>query len=458
MQLISAGAAQTVTGSCHHLSINGKTLLIDCGLFQGGRALESRNFERFPFSVSDVDAVLITHGHLDHIGRLPLLFKQGYRGPVYATESTVKIAEIILQDSARIQQEDFKRALKKARRNGTEDKVTPALYTPEDIPVVMQSFKTVAFEQPLDLGSKVIARFFPAGHILGSAFIELDSPEGRIIFSGDLGNRESAVQEDATLPRDCDAVVIETTYANRTHRSLAATLEEFTQVLTRSVKAGGNIMIPSFALERTQNILYHLKNLQMQNKIPSLPIFLDSPMASKMTWLYQDCANEFVPDVARKLERNEHPFEPNTLTYTLSADESKEINNVEGGAIIVAGSGMMTGGRIRHHLKHNLWRKEASLVIVGYQAEGTLGRLLIDGVPRVKLFGEEIIVNASIHTIGGFSAHADQDDLLRWLKPTKNARVYMVHGEVPVMEDFKATLAQQNRDAHIVVYQQAYTL
>jgi metallo-beta-lactamase family protein len=457
MQLLSAGAAETVTGSCHHLTISGQNLLIDCGLFQGRQEIEALNYETFPFDLEKLNAVLLTHGHLDHIGRLPKLVREGYRGPIYATHTTQKIAEIVLLDAAKIQLEDYERALRKAQRNGREKKVTPPLFTDKDVSQTLSLFKTVEFEKPLQLGD-VTVTYSPAGHILGSGFISVKSSEGHVIFSGDLGNTESGVQEDFRLPSSCDAVLVETTYGNRTHRPLSETLREFSTVIKASLKTGGKVLIPSFALERAQNILFHLRNMQKAGDLPKIPIYLDSPMATKMTQLYMGSKNEFLPEVAAELSSGVDPFEPETLIYASTADESKKINDVEGQAIIIAGSGMMTGGRILHHLKHNLWRKETSLVVVGYQSEGTLGRLLIDGRKRVKIHGEEIAVKAKIYTIGGFSAHADQDDLLRWLAPTSKANIYMIHGEIAVMNDFGSVLSKAGRSAVIVQRGKSYDL
>jgi metallo-beta-lactamase family protein len=450
MQLLSAGAAETVTGSCHHLTISGQNILIDCGLFQGRQETEDLNYEPFPFELDKVSALLLTHGHLDHVGRLPKLVREGYKGPIYATATTQKIAEIVLLDAAKIQLEDYERALRKAQRNGREKKVSPPLFTDKDVAQTISLFKTVDFGKPLQLGD-VTVTYSPAGHILGSGFVSVKSGEGHIIFSGDLGNTESGVQADFQLPSSCDAVLVETTYGNRTHRPLSETLVEFSSVIKASLKTGGKVLIPSFALERAQNILFHLRNLQKRGDVPQIPIFLDSPMASKMTQLYMNSKNEFLPEVTAELSQGVDPFEPETLKYATTADDSKKINDVNSQAIIIAGSGMMTGGRILHHLKHNLWRKETSLVVVGYQSEGTLGRLLVDGKKRVKIHGEEISVKAKIHTIGGFSAHADQDDLLKWLEPTGKANVYLIHGEVSVMNEFGTTLAKHGRNAAMVL-------
>ncbi len=457
MKLISAGAAETVTGSCHFLDFSGFKILVDCGLFQGGRDIEALNFESFPFAPADLDAVLITHGHLDHVGRLPLLVKQGYKGPIYSTYATRKITEVILQDSAKIQSEDYDRAVRKAKRAGREHEVEKPLYEPKDIGGVLELFKRVDFGARLELG-KASATFHPAGHILGSAFIQLDSHDGRVILSGDLGNRESLLQTDFALPGECDAVLVETTYGDRTHRSAAATIQEFRTVIQNAAANGGKIMIPSFALERTQVILHQLKVLEDAGDIPPLPIFLDSPMATKFTRLYQECANEFLPEIREVLQQGRDPFEPPTLSFTVTTEESKKINGVEGAAVIVAGSGMMTGGRILHHLKHNLWRDNASLVVVGYQASGSLGRAIVDGADHVRIYGDDIKVRADVHTIGGFSAHADQDDLLAWLAPTGAAPIYMIHGEVPTMNAFGDVLVERGRKPIIVKRNEPYEL
>ncbi|HHO56121.1 MAG TPA: MBL fold metallo-hydrolase [Trueperaceae bacterium] len=458
MKLISAGAAETVTGSCHLLEINGLKVLIDCGLFQGGKKTEEKNYEDFPFNVQDIDIVLITHGHLDHIGRLPILLNKGYKGDILATNSTNHIAEVILKDSAKIQQEDYKRNLRKAQRKGKEGKVREPLYTTDDIPQVLSSLKRIEFNEDIHLGNKVVAKFRPSGHILGSAFIEINSPEGKIIFSGDLGNYESSLQADARPPTEADIVVIETTYGNRNHRSMAATEAEFRELLQNAVQKQGKIMIPSFALERTQVILHQILKQQQNKQIGKLPIYLDSPMATKFTKLYQACANEFIEPIKQELERGIDPFEPDVLEYTVTTEQSKSINSAKGLTIIIAGSGMMSGGRITHHLKHNLWRKNACLIVVGYQAEGSLGRLLVDGRKKVKIHGETIAVRAEIKTIGGFSAHADKDDLLKWISTTGNAKAYLVHGEPKVMKSFKQSLNEKGRKAEIVKWGKEYQL
>lgn len=457
MNLVSAGAAQTVTGSCHLVEIGGKRVLLDCGLFQGPSELEARNHDPFPFDPAELDAVIVSHGHLDHVGRLPLLVARGYDGPIHATRPTREIARVILEDAAKIQAEEYARALRKAERAGREQEVPPPLYGEAEVGRAVARFAPLAFGAPLELGG-VRVTLQPAGHILGSAYISLESDEGRVVFSGDLGNRESALQAPAEPPGACDAVLVETTYADRDHPSREATLERFRAALERALQTGGKVLIPSFALERTQVILHELKRLEDEGVVRGVPVFLDSPMATTFTELYATCRNEFLPGVQAQLERGENPFEPSTMHYAPTPQDSKAINDLAGPAIVVAGSGMMSGGRILHHLKHHLWQRETTVLVVGYQAQGTLGRALVEGAQRVRIFGDEIVVRAEIRTLNGFSAHADQDDLLAWLSGAPGARVYMVHGEPPAMSAFERVLAGRKRDALMVAPGEPYPL
>lgn len=445
MRLTCAGAARTVTGSCHHLEVGDLRVLIDCGLFQGGAEMEARNRSAFPFSVGDLDHVLVTHGHLDHVGRLPLLIKQGYRGRIRATAATCELAAIILRDSAKIQEEDHARDLRRAVRAGRESEVAPPLYTAADAEATIERFTAVDFDASLTLGQDVTVTYRQAGHILGSAYLEVEAEGGVITFSGDLGNRESSLHPPAVPPRGSDIVVLESTYGDRLHRTREATQNEFLAVVKSAVARGGNVMIPTFAVERAQQVLYELYNLISRGELADLPVYLDSPMATSVTKLYQQGIDELRPEVAEVFAAGGDPFDPPSLTFTPDAESSKKLNDVTGGAVIIAASGMMTGGRILHHLKHNLWRHQASLVIVGYQAEGTLGRGLINGAKRVRIHGDEIAVRASIHTINGFSAHADRDDLMEFLSSSNGAHVLLVHGEEKVMQSFSQVVTASGR-------------
>lgn len=459
MRLQSFGAACTVTGSMHLLTLDGgRRLLIDCGLFQGGEALEVRNHEPYPFDPADLDAVILTHAHLDHVGRLPLLVNRGYRGPVYCTPPTAALAGTVLLDSARLQVEGYRQDLRRARRQAREDEVLPPLYDEEDV------HRTLALLRPvLEFGQTVTLaglRVTPgrAGHILGSAYLLLDSADGRLLMSGDLGHRESGLQPDFTAPPQADAVVLETTYANRRHRAWPATLAEFSAALRQAVRAGGKILIPSFAIERSQAILFTLRRLMESGEVPRIPVFLDSPMAARATRAYFEFGDELIPEVRDALRSGEDPFAPSTLHVVLTGDESQRINRYDGPAVILAGNGMMTGGRIQHHLRHHLWKPGTSLIIVSYQSPLSLGGRIVAGAETVPIMGEDIAVRAQVHTIGGFSAHADQDDLLAFLETAGTPHVWLVHGEVPVMEAFLPVLASRGLKGDIVPDRQTVDL
>ncbi|MFC4426456.1 MBL fold metallo-hydrolase RNA specificity domain-containing protein [Deinococcus navajonensis] len=462
MHLQSFGAACTVTGSMHLLTFQApggeRHVLIDCGLFQGGDELEARNHEPFPFDPQTLDAVILTHAHLDHVGRLPLLVRRGYRGAVYCTPPTAALAETVLLDSARLQVEGYRQELRRARRQGREQEVLEPLYEEADV------HRTLALLRPrLEFGEELKVADLGvtpqrAGHILGSAYLVLETPDARVILSGDLGNRESGLQLDFTPPPQADAVVLETTYANRTHRPWPETLAEFAGALRDSIRSGGKILIPSFAIERAQVILYTLKGLMDSGEVPRIPIFLDSPMATRATNEYFEFGDELIPPVREALQRGEDPFRPSTLHVVPTSAESQRLNRYDGPAIIMAGNGMMTGGRIQHHLKHHLWKPSTSLIIVSYQSPSSLGGRIVGGAETVRLMGEEVAVRARVHTIGGFSAHADQDDLLAFLEGTGRPHVWLVHGDTAVMDAFLPVLAGRGFKGDIVPDRQAVDL
>ncbi|MEF2276803.1 MBL fold metallo-hydrolase [Deinococcus sp. YIM 134068] len=450
MHLLSLGAALTVTGSAHLLRAGGGQVLIDCGLFQGNEELEARNREAFDFDPRDLDAVILTHAHLDHVGRLPLLVRRGYRGPVFCTPPTAALAGTVLLDAARLQVEGYRQDLRKARRAGREAEVPEPLYDEDDVHRALALLRpALRFGETANIGP---LRVTPhrAGHILGSAYLLLEADGERVLMSGDLGNRESGLQLDPTPPPPADTVVLETTYADHAHRSWPATLAEFRDALRQSVRAGGKILIPSFAIERAQTILATLRDLMEAGEVPRVPIFLDSPMAARATHAYFEYGDELIPSVRDALRRGEDPFRPSTLHVVLTGEESQRLNRYDGPAIILAGNGMMTGGRIQHHLKHHLWKPGTSLVVVSYQSPGSLGGRIVAGDDTVHLLGEDVAVRAHVHTIGGFSAHADQDDLLTFLGTTGTPRVWLVHGEGHVMEAFLPVLAARGLTGNLM--------
>ncbi len=421
MKLHFYGAARTVTGSCFMLE--GKsTILVDCGMFQG--SVEKRNFRPFPFNCEGVDAVLLTHAHIDHIGLLPKLVRCGFSGDVYCTGATKVIAEHMLYDSAKIQEEEARTMTRKNLRRG-KPPVEP-LYTEEDVRDCFRlKWKVIYPDRERELLEYTV-RAREAGHVLGSVFLEVEG-ERKITFSGDLGERPKLIIRDPEMPDKTDFLLVESTYGDRNHESLEKSIEELKDAINTTLAMGGNVVIPSFALERTQEILYVLHRLYESGEIPDCPVFLDSPLAIDITEIFMRHRELYNREAYEEAKRG-NPFVVPGLKFTRSVDESKEINEVSG-AIIIAGSGMCNGGRIKHHLKHNLWRKESSIVFVGYQAKGTLGRRIVDGAKKVRIYGEEIAVKARIYTINGFSAHAGRDFLAEWAVRARAKKTFVVHGE-----------------------------
>lgn len=445
MNISFHGADRGVTGSCHLLECAGKRVLVDCGLYQGSRELDEDNAEPFGFDAAAIDFVLLTHAHLDHCGRLPLLVKRGFRGEIVTTAASRELARVVLMDSARLQEEDaFYRARKVARRG--KGAMPEPLYTQLDALNSLEYFgRTAQYDQPLMLAPGITATFLDAGHILGSASIHLQCEENgqrrNIVFSGDLGNAGRPLLRDPTPPPDVDVVVMETTYGDRLHKPMGPSIEELYQAIEDTLRRGGNVVIPTFALERTQEVLFHLRSGVDGGRLPrSMQVFLDSPMAISATEIFRhhpECLDE---EAKALLASGQRPFSLFSLHYTRETAESIALNRVTGGAVILAGSGMATGGRVRHHLRHNLWRENSSVIFVGFAAQGTLARRIIDGAQIVRLFGEEIPVRAHIHTINGFSAHADRDELLAWHRHCRAPRTFLVHGEETVMQRFASDL------------------
>jgi metallo-beta-lactamase family protein len=435
MKLKFLGAAQNVTGSRHLLEVDGTRILVDCGLYQE-RQFKSRNWEPFEVPPNSIDAVLLTHAHLDHCGLLPKLVKEGFKGKIYGTTATAEIAHIILLDSAHLQEEDAEYKRKRHEKEGRKGPYPDEpLYTTEDVEVCCPLFSPVKYKQPIQLGNTVEATFYDAGHVLGSSIIKVNvnrNGEYRtILFSGDMGRPDRPIVHDPTSFDQADYILIESTYGDRVHQGKEDTKNAIADVINSTKKAGGNIIIPSFALERSQEVLYYINELMLENKIPHLMVFLDSPMASKITKVFQKHKELYDEEMAEHIRNNESPFNFPELKMTGTTDESKALNNISGTSIIIAGSGMCTGGRVKHHLVNNISDPKNTIMFVGYQAIGTLGRSIVDGNKEVRILGQKRQVKAKIVKVNGFSAHADRDELFNWLSGLKKSprKLFIVHGE-----------------------------
>ena len=454
MKIISYGAAEVVTGSCHYVSTKNETFLVDCGMFQGEN--EEKNYEPLEF-MQKIDFVLLTHGHLDHVGRLPILYNQGFRGRVYATKATIDIARIVLFDAANLMEEDYYTRKKKALRKG--QKAQKPLYTAKDVRNMFRDldFIDVKYNKKIKITKNIQAVFKDAGHILGSAIIKLNIKEGSkkvITFSGDLGNKDNDILPPPSIIKKTDYLYVESTYGDRNHKSLKETIKEFRETILKTLKRGGNVIIPSFAIERTQEVLCALKDMYKEGLLPkSTKVFLDSPMAIKATNVYVKYNKYLSKKCNKYLKQDGFIFDFPLLKYTTKIDQSKKINDIKKGAIIIAGSGMCNGGRILHHLKNRIWNPLNTIMFVGYQAKGTLGRDIVNNEKWIRIYSEDILVQSEIVTINGFSAHADQNKLLEWIKPMrKNLKaLFIVHGEKEKEEVFKQKLIEKfNLKVHIV--------
>jgi metallo-beta-lactamase family protein len=450
MKLSFLGAAQEVTGSCFLVETGQLRFLVDCGMFQGGRDLRERNLTAWPFEPRDIDFVLLTHAHIDHSGLLPRLCAQGFKGPVLTTTATADLLSVMLLDSAFIQESEWTRAQRKRGRARARADAGQLLYTVAQAEASLEQLQPVNYDEELHPHPSVRCRFRDAGHILGSAIVEVWVSEHgntrKLVFSGDLGQPGRPIVRDPTPIDAADVLVVESTYGNRLHRPLQQTIDELVSVIDDTLRRRqGNVIIPAFALGRTQELLHLLVDLCRQGRLPRLQVFVDSPMAHKVTeitWKHK----EFLDDESRALLslRQAHP-EWLDLRFTRSVEESMALNRIKAGAIIISASGMCDAGRIKHHLRHHLGRSECAIVIIGFQAGGTLGRRLVDGDKHVKILGDDITVRASIHTIGGLSAHADQAALLNWLQAFKQAptQTFVVHGEAQVAQDFAALIGER---------------
>jgi len=432
------GAAQTVTGSCHLIQFGNTKILVDCGVFQGSRQLRDQNYAPFPFDPSELDLVIVTHAHQDHIGRLPKLVKEGYQGKFLATKATIGLARIALPDAGRIQEEDAKRA----RKHGSRHADPQPLFSEEDAYEALKRFEPISYNSwtPLPGGAQLRYRF--AGHILGSAFAEIACPDGQILLmGGDLGRYNTPIIRDPETVDHADYLVIESTYGDRfhSHEDPRARLAE---VMTNAVESGGVVVVPSFSIGRTQELLYYISELQDAGQCPKIPIFLDSPMAVSATQLYANSKEEHDEDMLIAVSEGDHQLEPEGFTIVRDRDASKALNFRPGPFVVIAGSGMANAGRVVHHLTHRLGQASTQVLFTGYQAEGTLGRRLMDGADRVKVLGTEISVKATVDKLNSLSAHADQDEILKWLGGFQRApkTTFLVHGEPDAQHGLQARI------------------
>ena len=455
MKLQFLGAAHTVTGSCFLLESEGRKVLIDCGMFQGAKRLRELNYQPFQFKPAEIDSVLLTHAHIDHCGLVPKLCREGFRGSIYATKVTCELAAIMLPDSANIQESDAEIMTRKEKRSGGVT-VKP-LYTVDDAERSLQQFVPVRHDERLQITPAIEVVYRDAGHIIGSAFLEVYVTEAgvkkKLLFSGDLGQPGQPIIKDPVFAEGADYLIIESTYGDRLHPMEETKADSLAEAINDTVDRGGNLIIPAFAVGRTQTLLYYLYKLWKSGRISDVPIILDSPLAIAATRIFLKNTQEFDEDMVEMLRHDGRVPQMPQLQICESADESKALNEREGSAIIISASGMADAGRVLHHLKHNLWRPESSVLFVGYQAEGSMGRRLIEGIKRVKIMGEEVSVKAKLYKIDGFSAHADRNQLLEWLEHLKNPQpkhIFVVHGEAPSAGSLKEEIEKRfSLDAYV---------
>ena len=470
MKIRFLGAVKGVTGSSHLIQACGKNIMLDCGMFQGKD--EELNTEELEINPSEIDYLLLSHSHIDHSGRIPLLVKKGFKGEIYCSKPTYDLCEIMLIDSAHIQETEAEWKNTKAKRSGK--KLVEPLYTQQDAMESLQYFKPVLYDQIINIDENITVKFNDAGHILGSSIIEIwikDIEDTiKLVYSGDLGMQEKPLLKDPAVIDKADYLIMEATYGDRIHENIEQRTEELINIILKTTKRGGSVIIPSFAVGRTQELIYELNKYYdshldeigtKENELKKIPVYIDSPLAIKATEVFKRNSHAFDDEAKNYIMKGDNPLDFENLHFIQSADDSKRLNFSTEPKIIISASGMCEAGRIRHHLKHNLWRKEASIVFVGYQAEGTLGRRLLDGEKVVKLFGDDIKVNAEIYNVEGFSGHADKIALLNWIESFKEKpdKIFIVHGESESKESFAKEVKNKfNIDSIVPEYNVIYDI
>lgn len=460
MKIKFCGASMGVTGSCHLISTDAHKILLDCGQFQGGKEMEKLNYEPFPFDAKEVECMILSHAHIDHCGRIPLLVKRGFKGAIYCTDATADLLEVMLKDSAHIHEKDAEWQTRKNARTG-KPPVEP-LYTMKDAENALKLVKPVLYDQLIELNDTMRIVLNDAGHILGSAITELWIDEGettsKIVFSGDLGVEDRPILRNPVKIKKADYVIMETTYGNRLHPANSTSIDELIHITLKTVERGGSVIIPSFAVGRTQELIYQFNRFYEQHKeyqkaLENVNVYIDSPMATTATEVFKKNAQVFDEETRNYILSGDNPLDFKNLKFTRNSADSQMLNSDTSAKIIISASGMCEAGRIRHHLKHNLWDAKNSIVFVGYQAEGTLGRTLLQGATEVKLFGETVSVNAEIHNLQGFSGHADQRGLLDWLGgfQVKPKQIFLVHGELDSKQDFAEKIRQEFQYEPVVI-------
>ena len=452
MKIKFCGAATGVTGSCHLLSTEKHKILLDCGQFQGGKAQDALNEEPFPFDPAEIECVVLSHAHIDHCGRLPLLVKRGFKGAIYCTDATADLLEVMLKDSGFIHEKEAEWQSRKNERAGR--KPVEPLYTVRDSEETLKYVRPVMYDQLFEINDEMKVVFNDAGHILGSAIIELWTAEDdnvyKTVFSGDLGVLDRPILRDPTIIKKADYVIMESTYGNRLHPENATSIEQLLDIVIKTTRRGGTVVIPSFAVGRTQELIYefnrfYLERPEYRDELEKLTVYIDSPMATSATEVFRRNAQVFDEETKAYILKGDNPLDFPNLRFTRSTAESQALNMDRKPKIIISASGMCEAGRIRHHLKHNLWDPKSSVIFVGYQAEGTLGRMLTEGQKDVVLFGEAVHVNAEIYNLEGFSGHADKEGLLGWLSgfKVKPKQLFLVHGELESKEALAASIREK---------------